>query len=212
MQETQNQFTETKPPRSSGKDIGQTTSDRYILRIKNKLITHYRALVAERGYELQSIPDKELGKIARWLTGAGKNGIMLWGPYGTGKSTAMRAVKRMLNYDYGRPVDMYTAKKLCERGTDDLSWRASSCLLIIDELGREENERKDYGNITEPLIDLICKRENLGYPTMIATNLTDDELKEKYKLYVYDRLTDYCNKIFFNRPSYRKRDYGKAKD
>lgn len=171
--------------------------------VASRLMWHYANIVMERGASFSPVHKSYFASIAKWLNGKGRRGLILWGAYGTGKSTMLKAIKRFYNTDMNLPADMYTATELCERGTDDLYCKGAGSLLIIDELGREENERKIFGNTSEPLIRLLCGREERMYPTLIATNLTDKELREKYSEYVYDRLKGYCNRIYFNGKSYR---------
>ena len=145
----------------------------------------------------------KIASVARWMTGQGKPSLMLYGSYGLGKTTMLNAVRyvmRLFSKVYVSPI--YEAKYLSERGTDDI--KRTFGLLIIDELGRESDERKDYGNITEPLTDLLYYRDKIAAPTLIATNCTLDELKDKYGSFLFDRISAGFNKIYYEGGSYRK--------
>lgn len=76
--------------------------------------------------------------------------------------------------------------------------------LGIDDLGKEPTEVMDYGNICNPVIDLLEYRYNRQLTTFITTNLTPDELKTKYGERISDRLREMIEKIVFEDGSYRR--------
>ena len=160
----------------------------------------YAALVEASGHMPEGLPEDKLASVAGWLCGQGKPGLLLYGSYGTGKTTMLRAVYYTAT-QLGRTVMIHTAKSAVATGTQEM--RKDRSLLLIDELGREQIERKDYGNVSEPLVDLICYREDRGLPTLLVTNLTDRQLEEKYGKYVYDRLRGSYSRVYYEGRSYR---------
>lgn len=164
----------------------------------------YKALVNATGHEISGTPE-HLGAVARWLCGQGRSGLLLYGGYGLGKTTTLRAIQYTMRFLCpDKPVRHYLSKQVVEMNADDLkSLRVGDALVMVDELGREQNERREYGNISEPLIEIIRHREDKGLPTILASNLVDDEFSEKYGPYIRDRLFGSYSRIFFEGKSLR---------
>ena len=149
---------------------------------ERQLSVFYAAQVLASQNICEPLSMDKIASVARWMTGQGKPSLMLYGSYGLGKTTMLNAVRyvmRLFSKVYVSPI--YEAKYLSERGT-----------------------RKDYGNITEPLTDLLYYRDKIAAPTLIATNCTLDELKDKYGSFLFDRISAGFNKIYYEGGSYRK--------
>lgn len=164
----------------------------------------YSVLVKSTGHTITDIPE-HLETVAAWMCGKGRPGLLIYGGYGTGKTTTIRAIRCAIRFF--RPthnvrhltskqvvVMPYDAFKTLYRGND---------LVIIDEFGREQDERREYGNVSEPMVDLISFREDRGLPTVLASNLTDDEISEKYGPYIRDRLAGSYSRLFLDGDSRR---------
>ncbi len=130
-------------------------------------------------------------------------GLMLYGPNGTGKSTAMRLyANKMWN---GSALQY--ASVIAKSGTDYIN-KYSMHDMYIDDLGRERTTVANFGdkNIT-PLHDLLHFRYEVfitsGYKTHISTNLTFTELAERYGIPIADRLKEMCTIIEFKGESLR---------
>lgn len=180
-------------------NIGASMEDTLIV-----LQESYEALVNATGHKMNGTPE-HLGTVARWLCGQGRSGLLLYGGYGLGKTTTLRAIQYTLRFLCpNKPVKHYLSKQVIEMDADDLrSLRINDMLVIIDELGREQNERREYGNVSEPLIEIIRYREDMGLPMVLASNLVDDEFAEKYGPYIRDRLFGSYSRIFFEGKSFR---------
>jgi hypothetical protein len=57
--------------------------------------------------------------------------------------------------------------------------------------------------IYTPIIDLLEKRYDLQKTTFISTNLSEIDIRPKYKNRVADRLNEMANFIDFDLPSFR---------
>lgn len=172
------------------------------------LAFHYAALVSELGEEFDAgIQMPKIRSAARWLAGQGKPGLLLHGSYGTGKTTMLNAISRAMDELCG-PYTSYltTARRIIQGKTmwqgDDLNGKR--LLLLVDEFGREQDEHNDYGNISEPVIDMICLRDRLRLPTVLASNCLEDEVKEKYGAYMHDRIWGNYSRIYYDNESYRR--------
>ena len=169
----------------------------------------YAAQVMASGKMPQAIPLDKIASVARWMCGAGKPGLILYGGYGTGKTTMLEAVKYVMDCRCNATASrIYTPEKFLPVAEAD--GRNLFGLLIIDELGREPDVIKDYGNEKRPVPDMICWREKRAMPLLAATNLTEDELRAKYGEYVYDRLRSLC--LTGNDTAYRQAGRGDAAD
>lgn len=185
----------------------------------NGIYSAMRAEVANRRKEL--IFDDETKnhteQVARWLIDTnGKPGLMLMGLCGNGKTTMMRSLARLIEYvteatvGYSKRtvMPMCSAKeiaRICAADKDrkDFKDLFRVEMLGIDDLGEEPKEVMSYGMIYTPLIDLICERYNRQLSTIITTNLTKEQLSEKYGIRVYDRFKEMLSIITFTNPSYR---------
>lgn len=173
---------------------------------KSTLAAAYASLVEASGRSMAQAPAHCLS-VARWLLGQGRPGLLLYGAYGLGKTTMLRSIYYTVTQldRQGETPAMYTSAQVVALDEDSQRrLRQSKGIVLIDELGREQNERKDYGNISEPLITLLRLREDRGLPTVLASNLTDAELSAKYGEYIADRLRGSYSRIFFEGKSYRR--------
>ena len=100
-------------------------------------------------------------------------------------------------------VDVKEIIAKCKDFTEMDNLKKMPC-LGIDDLGKEPAEVLDYGNICNPVIDLLEYRYNRNLTTFITTNLTPNELKDKYGERISDRFREMIEKITFEDGSYRK--------
>jgi len=132
-------------------------------------------------------------------------GIHLWGYYGTGKTSILQALTEIISETTPKIIEMINAKefgkKLLERGMVHYSKKP----LFIDDLGRETEEIKDYGNVTKPVPDLYYLRKENGSWTFQTCqySLTEpwDKTKDppplikKYGIFTVDRMIASFNEI-----------------
>ena len=82
----------------------------------------------------------------------------------------------------------------------------SRTLLALEDVGREPTEVLDYGNVLNPVVDLLEYRYEQQLFTVITTNLTPRELSEKYKQRIADRFREMLDVVVFENSSYRRQD------
>ena len=129
-----------------------------------------------------------------------KRGLLITGPTGTGKTTAVRAlaltVRQLVNlemlssYESDRYPRMVMATELARIATQDLDRyeMLKNCdRLIIDDLGMEPTEVMSFGMPLHPVEDLLSYRYDRRSETYIATNfpystlfLGGEGMKPKY--------------------------------
>lgn len=150
---------------------------------------------------------------AAWLTSDTKQGFMLRGGVGCGKTTLLHAVRTTLNVAAQKSLPIIDSTEVAEHGLEK-AWmeRYSQCpLLGIDDLGAERLSLKDYGNEVTPMVTLLTERYKHRLPTFITTNLQvvdgKDEISTRYGERIADRLGELCNTFTYgnNCQSYRQR-------
>ncbi len=155
-----------------------------------------------------------INDMADWLTNPeDKFCMILCGKYGNGKSTFVKALQQLLNLleimddyngTYGMQImDAKDVVWLCHDDRSKWSKLCSKQMLAIDDLGTEDTQLKVYGNVINPVIDLLYKRYDEQLFTVITTNLLPDEIRKKYGDRVADRFNEMSCRIVFTNPSYR---------
>lgn len=176
----------------------------------------YRAEVAYR--HRQFIHDKEtacnIKTVANYLVSdSAKFGLMLCGPCGNGKTTMARAIRNATNLlNNGGYLDGVTAGIVLRdaveitrdsRNVETFRKIRAVPNMVIEDMGREPTEVVDYGNMISPVIDLLEYRYDEQLFTLITTNLTPKNIREKYGDRIADRLNEMVETVVFEQESYR---------
>lgn len=152
-------------------------------------------------------------QAARWLKEQKKFGLLLCGMPGNGKTTLMKAICSLIGWletenDYNerryvRQIDSREIARLAKDAYDSFVKVRNFDMLAIDDLGLEPAEVLDYGNILNPVVDLISYRYNEQLFTIVTTNLKPEQIREKYGDRIADRFNEMMSKIIFKNDSYR---------
>lgn len=183
------------------------------------LLAAYMAEVESRNrvYIDDSNTRNNISRIARHLVSPKKFGLMLAGTCGNGKTSLLKAIQsatNFLNLKYEVRSDKEEKIAISIIDVKDIIANCKDYQMMevykktpylgIDDMGKEPKEVLDYGNVCNPVIDLIEYRYDKQLTTFITTNLTPDEFKDKYGERITDRFREMIEKIVFNDGSYRK--------
>ncbi len=180
----------------------------------------YDAITVEvelRNRILQESPDvdEQISKVSRWLIGYDFHpSIMLCGSYGNGKTTMLNAVINIMQHLNNRimlgkerfSIRKEGAKSLLYLHQTDTSkfWELKNVdILGIDDLGIDTLETLEYGNVCTPIVDLLFDRYEYQNTTIITTNLTPHQIREKYGDRLADRFNEIMSVVVFRNNSYR---------
>jgi DNA replication protein DnaC len=165
--------------------------------------------------ELNEESNEQIKKLATSLTDKKKNFVILSGNCGTGKTTLMNAVARLIEaLRWNGNYNQSTGLKIVPRGAKKvfatevnkntfqslLDWQG---VLMIDDFGIEPISNNDFGTIKTPMIDLIMHRYEERLPIIFSTNLSVDDIKKRYGDRITDRFRERASLIKFTNKSYR---------
>lgn len=208
----------------------RTTADRFRFNMSEQdaldlLTAHYMFEVEARHNKAQ-LDENTIGNLrqmAHYITKPNpKFGVMMCGTCGNGKTTLMFALRSTIAFlkDRGH-FDQYRnasspyfdfelrivdAREVIEIYKDRTRYAdlRSERLLAIDDLGKEPAEVLDYGNVTNPLIDLLEYRYLYQKFTVITTNLDAKQIRVKYGTRIADRFNEMLDVIVFDDITYRR--------
>lgn len=139
-------------------------------------------------------------------------GLFLTGTVGTGKTHLIAAIidyiARLYKRKYNLLIKYFTSTGLLselknsyeDRTSDELISDIKNCtLLVIDDFGAEKTT--DW--VLETYFEIIDYRYANLYPTIIATNLTDIEIKQKLSERIMSRIYESCKGIKLTGKDYR---------
>ena len=144
--------------------------------------------------------------------------ICLLGHGGNGKTTLVYALQRAISYlnrcnhfkfmgeYYNVGLLIMDVREILQISKNQKEFQAIKRrdMLAIDDMGMEPAEVLDYGNVTNPVIDLIEYRYHQQHFTVITTNLDPEQIRKKYGTRVADRFREMLHVIVFQDISYRQ--------
>lgn len=143
----------------------------------------------------------EYDYICQYLEDTKGKGLALLGGYGRGKSIMLTKIlpllikaERNLIVNTILPSDWEDLKTPIMRFIH---------LVSIDDLGAEEEQYKEYGKVRHPIQDFFSLAEDSGKFLLISSNLTVQEISERYGVRVADRLKSLVNVIYMAGESLR---------
>lgn len=182
------------------------------------LMAAYQAEIdfRHRTFEDDEQTRENIKRVAKFLTDDNqKFGMIFLGLCGNGKTTMLYAFQQSVNFLNRQKlfadssqigIQIMDAKEIAGIAKDVKEFRIikNRPMLAIEDMGREPTEVLDYGNILNPVIDLIEYRYDAQLFTIITTNLSPKEIRAKYGARVADRFNEMLESIVFKNQSYRK--------
>ena len=92
---------------------------------------------------------------------------------------------------------------LAEKDREKFAQLIGVGFLIIDDIGPEPGRVNNYGTEYLPVVEAVQARYDSMRPTIITTNLGNQEIVNRYGLRVLDRLNEMCERIAYSGPSFR---------
>jgi DNA replication protein DnaC len=199
----------------------KTTRERFNLPMSKKqatdsLIAAYQAEVEyrKREFVLDDETRENIEHFANFLVNSGSRfGVMFSGVCGNGKTTLVYAFQTLLNYlrdkglvDNDAGISVIDAKEVAYYAKDVQRFRQlkDRAMIAIEDMGREPVEVLEYGNVLNPVIDLLEYRYNAQLFTLITTNLVPKEIRGRYGNRIADRFNEMFDKVIFANKTYRK--------
>ena len=193
--------------------IGDEKNKWTVEALEEVLLENYANIVSVRGRKF--IRDEftlyNIHRVAEWLKNDSKDGLLLYGTVGTGKTTLMRSLYQVLHDDFNRRVDIGSASQLVElfqhRDIDSypFEYEKNVDFLFIDDAGVEPDYCCIWGTEYEPMRDLLAYRYDARKHTVISSNLGDEELVQKYGLRIFDRMIETYDRVTYKFDGYRKK-------
>lgn len=160
--------------------------------------------------------ERQITAVSEWMTNPeAKPWLMLCGKCGNGKTTMVNAYRSLTNvfnvftsneYDQKMVMKALSAMDVaqeCKKDYETFKRLMLRPTLAIDDIGTEPMELMDYGAKLYPITDLITKRYEEQLFTILTTNLTPKNIRERYGDRIADRLNEMAEKIVFENGSYR---------
>lgn len=123
------------------------------------------------------------------------------GSYGNGKTTMLRAISKMLPYisRLANAQEIFDDYK--QDRVNSKFWNEP--ILLIDDLGIEPPKCFNFGEEYKPITNLLLHRYDKQLTSIIATNLSLEEICERYSARVVDRMYETYTCIQYKEKSYR---------
>lgn len=133
-------------------------------------------------------------------------GLMLFGHYGLGKTSIMRAIREIKHPDlsFGMKSTLDVVSAYDESGPNGIVYWNKINKFMFDDLGTEI-KGKFYGKETEVMREVLEKRHYNKLITHVSTNLDGEQLRCKYGERVYSRMFEMFNIIKFEGSDYREK-------
>lgn len=150
------------------------------------------------GENAKWLPEYE--EVSRWLSYNEGRGILCFGNCGRGKTLICgKILPLLLNHYCGKVVNCYDAQQM----NADLDAVKQKHIICVDDVGTENLSVK-YGEKRLAFAELADEAEKRGKLLLLTTNLSIDELREKYGERTIDRLRAITKSILFSGKSLRK--------
>ena len=147
--------------------------------------------------------------------GSSRKGLFLRGDVGIGKTFGLELLAARFGWKFitAREVDGFYRSQPDYRAWEDYCRAADffgrGKTLVIDDIGTENEEFVNFGQRANPIAELLEKRYDLSFHrehvrTVVTSNLTDQQIKERYGFRVFDRMKEMFAVVTVKGESLRK--------
>lgn len=158
----------------------------------------FRFFASQEGVRAEWLPEYE--QIAAWLTNNEGRGLFMFGNCGRGKSLLGRYVLPAILLQYMRKVvSVYDMLDL----NRDIDGALRKHIISLDDVGTEELSVK-FGEKRQAFAEVMDAAEKYGKLLIISTNLSLEDLRQRYGDRVIDRIRRTTRRVAFNGKSLRK--------
>lgn len=167
-----------------------------------RLAAFYEIFVEQRGHMTQwdDTSEAKLNDVTNWLHDSPQRGLLLYGSLGNGKTTMLQSLAKLF---LGKAI-LASAKRIYDQyKSEERIPFPRDKILLIDDLGTEPERCLIYGEEHHPLTNIFTERYDTNSTTIIATNLSVDDIRARYGDRVYDRMIEMYTGILYDTPSYR---------
>ncbi len=142
----------------------------------------------------------EYSQVADYLSNTKGQGLFMVGSVGRGKSVlAEKVIPVLFKAAQNKIVSVYHALAL----GNHLNEAIRKKFIVIDDVGIE-SIHNNYGSKTEPFADLIAMAERNSAVVYITTNLTSQQLINRYGERIIGRIEKLCRIVKFEGKSLRR--------
>jgi len=155
-----------------------------------------------------------IGQIVLWFAndnrfkGKIEKGLFIRGNCGTGKTMILETLLDIIECGDKRIAILIHVRDLqdlyLKNDVEKIDVLKNRFLLMIDDLGVENTDIKNYGNVLEPFNDLFDYRYRNRLDTIVTTNETPEKIKIAYGDRTIDRFKQVFNEYVFDFKSLRK--------
>jgi len=134
-------------------------------------------------------------------------GIVLNGSYGCGKSVLIEAFCMVFNditQSENYKVKVIHAIELVDMIRKEGVVPFARMPLLIQDMGKEKTEVKDFGTAINPISDLLALRAEYGSLTFGSSNMDKQGFEKAYMQYIAKRLWDHVNLVLLPGRSRRE--------
>lgn len=142
----------------------------------------------------------EYERIAEWLSDNKGRGLFCYGNCGRGKSLiCWKIIPLLLNHYCRKIVSCYDAQQM----NADIDAVKAKHIIYIDDVGTENLSVK-FGEKRLAFCEIVDEAEKRGKFLILTTNLSLDEISQKYGERTMDRLVAITTRVKFKGDSLRK--------
>ncbi len=177
--------------------------------MNEKILQFWRCRVENKNKEWCETPNviREARMMGKWLLGECETRwlALLFGNVGAGKTTLMEATiaatspPKIWHQEFATEFALKVTMDL-----EEILKVSNFPLLALDDIGIEPTNVQNYGNVFMPVANVLEARYRNRKKTIITTNLSFEEIGEKYGNRVKSRLQEMAYPICFSNDDFRR--------